>query len=342
MHECETGSDKNPGVEPRHVSDDWESTMAVEYEHSDMPSEYTRRTALRLGAATASVGAVGSVAGCSSIPFLGGSGKTLAYNNALFAPGDVSGTEDGYMFTYSDYKLIRDNEDSLENGTATYEEDTESFPFEQMGVGFDSTDANLAILAVGGHTTGSFKKSDVSSSLESNGFSEDGSYSGYTLYAGEERTVGVKDGAAVYANARDAEGYDRQSAIETIVDTKAGDGNRYAKNDDDYSTLDEHVYDDAVIAIGGTGGLIDFFAGDFENVVGWAISGRIDGGTQYIKSAHVFASEGDANVDKVEQWAQDSNLFVDATDLSASQDGRTVTVEGTGLAVGGTGADQGQ
>ena len=308
-----------------------------------MGSDFTRRKALRLGAATASVGAVGSVAGCSYIPFLGGSGKTLAYNNALFAPGDVSGTEDGYVFTYSDYKSLRNNEDNLENGTASYQEDTESFPFRQMGVDFDSTDANLAILAVGGHTTGSFKKSDVGSSLESNGFSEDGSYSGYTLYTGEERTVGVKDGAAVYATARDAEGYDRQSAIETIVDTKAGDGTRYAENDDDYSTLDEHVYDDAVIALGGTGGLIAFFAGDFENVAGWAISGRISGGgTQYIKSAHVFESESDVNVDEVEQWAQDSSLFTDATDLSASQDGRVVTVEADGLTFGGTGADQGQ
>ncbi|RXK51654.1 hypothetical protein [Halorientalis pallida] len=307
-----------------------------------MPSEFTRRKALRLGAATASVGAVGSVAGCSSIPFLGGGGKTLAYNDALFAPGDVPGTDEGYVFTYSDYKLLRDNEDNLENGTATYEDDTDSFPFEQMGVGFDSTDANLAILAVGGHTTGSFEQSDVGSSLEDNGFSEDGSYSGYTLYAGEQRTVGVEDGAAVYATARDAEGYDRQSAIETIVDTKAGDGSRYAENDDDYSTLDEHVYDDAVIAIGGTGGLIAFFAGDFENVVGWAISGRFDGGTQEIKSAHVFGSEGDANVDAVEQWARDSDLFVDATDLSAAQDGRVVTVSATGQAFGGAGSNQGQ
>jgi len=307
-----------------------------------MPTGFTRRRALRLGAATASVGAVGSVAGCSSIPFLGGGGKTLAYNDALFAPGEVSGTEDGYVFTYSDYKVLRNNEDNLENGTATYEEDTESFPFRQMGVDFDSTDANLAILAVGGHVTGSFKKSDVGPSLESNEFSEDGSYSGYTLYAGEERTVGVKDGAAVYATTRDAEGYDRRSAIETIVDTKAGDGNRYAENDDDYSTLDEHVYDDAVIAIGGTGGLIAFFAGDFENVAGWAISGRIDGGTQHIKSAHVFESESDVNVDEVEQWARDSSLFVDATDLSASQDGRVATVSATGQTFGGTGPDQGQ
>jgi hypothetical protein len=317
--------------------------MTVECEHGDMDGEFTRRRALRLGAATASVGAVGSVAGCSSIPFLGGGGKTLSYNNALFAPGDVPGTDEGYMFTYSDYKVLRDNEDNLEDGTATYEDDTESFPFQQMGVDFDSTDASLAILAVGGHATGSFSGSDAGSSLESNGFSEDGSYSGYTLYANEAQTVGVKDGAAVYASARDAEGYDRQSAIETIVDTKAGDGNRYAENDDDYSTLDEHVYDDAVIAIGGTGGLIAFFAGDFENVVGWSISGRIgDGGTQYIKSAHVFESESDVNVDEVEQWARDSSLFVDATDLSASQDGRVATVSATGQTFGGTGPDQGQ
>ncbi|WP_424018108.1 hypothetical protein ACOZ4N_19890 [Halorientalis pallida] len=307
-----------------------------------MAPEFTRRRALRLGAATASVGAVGSVAGCSYIPFLGGGGKTLAYNNALFAPGDVPGTGEGYMFTYSDYKVLRNNEDNLENGTATYEDDTESFPFEQMGVDFDSTDANLAILAVGGHTTGSFKKSDVGSSLESNGFSEDGSYSGYTLYAGEERTVGVKDGAAVYATARDTDGYDRGSAIETIVDTKAGDGNRYAENDEDYSALDEHVYDDAVVVIGGTGELIAFFAGDIDNVVGWGISGRIDGGSQYIKSAHVFGSESDANVDAVDQWASDSDLFADATDLSTSQDGRVVTVEGTGETFGGTGGEQGQ
>jgi hypothetical protein len=317
--------------------------MSIACESDDMDSEFTRRRALRLGAATASVGAVGSVAGCNSIPFLGGGGKTLAYNNALFAPGDVPGTDEGYVFTYSDYEILRNNEDNLENGTATYEDDTESFPFEQMGVDFDSTDANLAILAVGGHTTGSFEASDVGSSLESNGFSEDGSYSGYTLYAGEERTVGVKDGAAVYATARDTAGYDRGSAVETIVDTKAGDGNRYAETDEEYSALDEHVYDDAVVVIGGTGGLIQFFAGDIENVVGWAISGRISGGgTQYIKSAHVFKSESDANVDTVRQWAQNSDLFADATDLSATQDGRVVTVEADGLTFGGTGGEQGQ
>jgi hypothetical protein len=147
----------------------------------------------------------------------------------------------------------------------------------------------------------------------------------------------------VYATARDAEGYDRQSAIETIVDTKAGDGTRYADGSDDYSTLDEHVYDDAVIAIGGTGGLIAFFAGDFENVAGWAISGRIaGGGDQEIKSAHLFGSESDANADEVEQWAQDSNLFVDATDISASQDGRVVTVTATAKSLGGSGASDGQ
>ncbi|WP_299270030.1 hypothetical protein [Halorientalis sp.] len=307
-----------------------------------MGREFSRRRALRLGAATASVGAVGGVAGCSAIPFLGGSGKTLPYNDALFAPGDVSGTDEGYLFTYSDYNLLRENEDSLENGTATYEDDVGSFPFADMGVDFDSTDASLEILAVGGHATGSFDGGDAGSSLSDSGFSEDGGYDDYTLYSDEERTVGVTDGAVVYATAQEAEGYDRRSAIETIVDTKSGDGNRYVDSSDDYSTLDEHVYDDAVIAIGGTGEFIRFFAGSIENVVGWAISGRIEGGDQEIMSAHLFRSESDVNVDEVEQWARDSDFSVDATDRSASQDGRVVTVSGTGQALGGSGTTGGQ
>ncbi len=308
-----------------------------------MGREFSRRRALRLGAATASVGAVGGLAGCNSIPFLGGGGKSLAYNDALFAPGDVSGTEDGYVFTYSDYKILRENEDNLENGTAAYEGDVSSFPFSEMGVDFDSTDANLAILSVGGHATGSFNGSDAGSSLSESGFSEDGSYGDYSLYSDAERTVGVKDGAAVYASAREVEEYDRQRAIETVVDTKSGDGNRYADGSDDFSRLDESIYDDAVIAIGGTGGLIAFFAGDFENVAGWAISGRIlGGGDQEIQSAHLFESESDANADEVEQWARDSNLFVDATDISASQDGRVVTVTAMAQTLGGSGSSDEQ
>jgi hypothetical protein len=102
--------------------------------------ELTRRRALRLGAATAGLGATAGLAGCRAIPFVGGGG----YAAWLPAPESISGLADSYRFEWQRTNQIRTNEASFD--AEAYERFTNrnETPLDMVDIDFDALNTVLS------------------------------------------------------------------------------------------------------------------------------------------------------------------------------------------------------
>lgn len=292
-----------------------------------MQDHLTRRRALRLGAATAGLAATGGLSGCSAIPFIGGAG----YTNWLFEPGTVTDS-DHLSFDYEDTEQVRNNEDEFDSAYYDrFESREDSWPLSQTGVAVDEVTESLSIDGdTGGRVVGSFAKDDVTAELEDSDFSEETDHGGYTIYQRDERyAAGVRKGEFVHARYV-AQNTTARDVVEALIDANAGDEDRYVDDSDDFRRLTDELGSGTFVS-GGTQEETEETNSDygrFEGVVASGTTVTVDGATTDIEVVWVYDAESDVDMDAVENWT-DSDTFDDVDDVSAGNNGRTVTVTGT-------------
>jgi hypothetical protein len=298
-----------------------------------MDTEKTRRDVLKIGAA-GSLTVVGSMAGCSGL--LGGDGGA-SYKSWLYAPGTI-GEEDHYSFTVTDHRDIRDNEDELGDFYDAFESQEDSFPLSAMDVDYD--EMNLSISPSNGTAIrGSFSGSDAVSELEDNeDFEDEDEHEGYTVFVaggGENatsapRAIGINGSTAVAERSSPfGDSPDPQDVVETLIDTDAGNEERYGEDNEDMNVVLNRV---------GSGSIVDGSTqeeteetnaeqGQFEGEVASGRRIRINGETTTNRQVLVFASSDDVNTNDIETWTE-TDTFDDVDNISISQSGRRITITG--------------
>ena len=300
-----------------------------------MSDEQTRRTVLKAGTALGSLAVVGSLSGCS---FLSG-GDSTSYQTWLFEPGAVS-DRNHYSFSVIDHDVLQSNEENLEDTYDAYESLEDSFPLEQMGVGYDSLDTTITVGDPGIVLLGEFSRDEAVSEFEdTDEFDTTDEYEGYTIVTDDDEdpsgVAGIADGTAVAARSSllGPDDTELQEVVETLIDANAGEEDRYV--------VQENM--GAVVDSLGSGTMIAGWTqeeteetniqnGEFEGVVGSGVRITVNEDAANYRISLVFADSSDADTDDIEEWT-DSDQFeegFDLDDISISQNGRVVEVTGTG------------
>jgi hypothetical protein len=297
--------------------------------------EQTRRDVLRGGAAGGLI-VLGGLAGCSSIPVIGGG---AGYSQWLYDPGTI-GDNDHYGFSYRNDQQIRNNEDTFDSEFYDRQEASEDgFPLDAMGVDYDSVTSRLN-LTFGGVISGNFNRSDVVDELDDNDFDdEEENYSGYAIYQRDDSVaVGVSGSDAVHIQAGFGSPVDDPvDGVETIIDTKTGDEDRYQNENEDMQTLLNRVGGGDVIFARTQDEVDDGNPtfGRFEGQVGTGLEATFNGDTTNLTFTVVYDSTDDVDADEVQEFVEDTadsldfiETFEDIEDVSSSENGRTAVVTG--------------
>jgi len=278
-----------------------------------MTEELSRRAAIKLGAATAGVGAMGGLAGCSSIPFVGGGAN---YTNWLAEPGVIADS-DNYRFTWTDAQQVRNNEDNFDSDTYDNYESFNEDRLDQAGLDYDDVNTFLSFQGVT-VVDASFNQDDVGDELEDNDFDDDTDHEGYTIYLSESefQAVGVSGNDLVYGR-RNGEN-DAVEIVEAAIDTNNGDEDRYVDENDDFSELTSNLSTGTFTS----GGSID---NDSDQVAsGQTLS--VNGETSNIESITVFDEADDLEQDDVDDLQEEGEDSSDVENFSANKNGRILTV----------------
>lgn len=272
----------------------------------------SRRTALKLGAGTAAASTLGGLAGCSSLPIIGGGGGS-SMRDWLVEPGEIR-DRDTYEATYRDFAAIADHEDDLADDV--YDPVAETFDSRYGSLlDIEMGEADWELLLGGRRTTafsGPYNRSAVVEALEGLGFDrEDGRVNGFTLLTADARGVAL-DGSTVLAVRAVP---DPAGALETFVGVKSGGADLFPEENDavaavldavdgDHVTLSEQGPTDAVEAV--------------------AVSATLDGETTARTAALAFDDEGDVD----EELLGEIEEGTEWDDIETSTDGRLGIVEG--------------
>ena len=278
-----------------------------------MTDELSRRAAIKLGAATAGVGAMGGLAGCSSIPFIGGGS---GYTNWLAEPG-VIGDSDYYRFSWTDAAAVRNNEDEFDEDIYDGYESSNEEQLDWAGLDYDDVNTFLSFQGVT-VVDASFNRDDVADELEDDDFEDDTDHEGYTIYLGnnEFRAVGVSGNDLVYGR-RNSEN-DAVEVVEAAIDTNNGNEDRYVDENDDFNELTSNL-STGTFTSGGT------FDSDSDQVA----SGRtlsVNGETSSVEAISVFDEADDLEGDDVDDLQEQGEESNDVENFSANKSGRVLTV----------------
>jgi len=278
-----------------------------------MTDELSRRAAIKLGAATAGVGAMGGLAGCSSIPFIGGGG---GYTNWLAEPGVVA-DDDAYRFSWTDAQQVRNNEDEFDEDVYDSYESFNEERLDQAGLDYDDVNTFLSFQTVT-VVDASFDRDDVADELEDNDYEDDTDHEGYTIYLGDNefRAVGVSGSDLIYGR-RNSDN-DAVEVVEAAIDTNNGDEDRYVDENDDFAELTSNL---------GTGTFTS--GGTIDNDSDQVASGRtlsVNGEISSVEAISVFDEADDLDQDDVDDLQEEGEDSNDVDNFSATKTGRVLTV----------------
>ena len=293
----------------------------------------TRRALLARSVAAA--GAAVGTAGCSSL-FGSESGDTTVFTQWLPAPAAVDDT-DHYRFDYYDLATLAANRDSLGGEPTVFEQTWQP-------VGLDWTDATAVVTVDSVDVvTAEFDREAAVSTLRGAGYDRAGEYKGYDRYRNAETgtVFAITDGtilvSAVDRYAPDA--VDPSDRIQTVVDARTGDVDRYAESCEDMGALVEELGAGTLVR----GATMDdpeetaARGGRFENLVAEGARSVVDGGTVEEKWVYLYDRPRDVDTATLERYVEendDSSGGVDAQfaaveDVSYTQTGRKGIITGT-------------
>jgi len=283
----------------------------------------------------AATGAVVASAGCSSL--LGSeSGDTEVFTQWLPAPAALNNT-DHYRFDYYDLATLAANRDSLGGEPTVFEQ-----AWQPVGLGWADATAVVTVDSVD-VVTGEFDREAAVSDLREADYDRAGEYKGYARYRNPEtgRVFAITDGtmlvSGVDRHAPDA--VDPSARIQTVVDARTGDVDRYTEASEDMGTLVEEL--GAGTLVGGTTmedpDAAAARSGRFENLVAEGARSVVDGGTVEEKWVYLYDRPRDVDTATLEAYveANDDNAggvdaqFAAVEGISYTQDGRKGIITGT-------------
>lgn len=289
-----------------------------------MESRHSRRRFVKALGGTAAVGAVGSLSGCSGVPLVGGGGSP-GYAKWVPEPGDVGAREhqSAYLFRAPDFRNNEDNfDESVYESLSTYRHESAT------GVEFDELSKWFGFGSVS-IVSGSFSISDVKEELGDNDYDDEDELQGYTLYLGPNQRQGFAVGNGKVIAAPRYE--DPIDVLETTIETKSGQGDRYLNESDAFRKL---------VSTLGTGSFVTAQTqqevtqdapqrGQFEHAVGRGTRYDVNGETISVKLVVVFEEADDYSKSDFEDWVDASDQFDDYDDVSHSQSGRAGVITAT-------------
>lgn len=296
---------------------------------------FSRRSVLRTGAVLGVSATMAGTAGCvSNIPFVGGGGGAGGYVEWLHAPGEL-GDKDHYQFLTVFPQQLLEHEDEIgDNGVDAVKAAAGDSIFSEYDL--DPEDFRQVILSEAGFIgIGDFDRERLVDDIEDADFDDSDEYNGYTFY--------TSDGSADHAIALDdshvlmgigGSGYDNERALETMIDTKNGEEDRYYDEVESMQLLANHLGDGGLHA-GSTFEETSSERGtaEIDNIVGTGSGYDVRGEETIIVDAYVFETEDDAVVEEVRDYheASSSETIYDGNDdPDVSKSGRTVTITGRG------------
>jgi len=304
--------------------------------------EYSRRTILRRSAATAGAAGLVSTAGCSSIPNPFGGGAP--YTSWLPAPDEL-GDADHYRFNYINMGQVESNEDEFDDESfdlGQFEELWTPLDFDWEDVSHFTTFGGFFGLGGGYAIEADYNLGDATSTLEDEDFEEDSEYNGYTIMlTGNGQQAYAVDGSAVIITSATEESDSgtpsggNTDRVETIIDAKKGNTDRYGDASDDMSTLTGALGGGTIVS----GGTMEepeeesVENGQFENMVAEGQRVKVNGDTANAKYVIVYESSDDVDTGDLEEWVGESDgndgQFEDLDDPSYSSNGRKGVITGT-------------
>ncbi|MFB6142164.1 MAG: hypothetical protein ABEJ30_02340 [Halorientalis sp.] len=294
----------------------------------------SRRRVLQGGTAITTA----ALAGCSSVTSLLGGGGGRPYLSWLAAPDELD--MDHYRFRYFKPATWQEYEDDFDE--AYYEQFAGYFSgfVGEIGLDLDETESVMfpAFGQVISHTAG---QDTVVEELEDRDFEENGEHEGYTIYTLQSEeffessitTVGVSGNAVVRAGgtSTDAE-WTSTEIVESIIDAKAGEVDRYHQENDDFDRVTSAVSTGALTTATTQEEVDDGnpVSGVFENQVARGSSLSLGSDTSHATAVRVLADSDDTDRDAAEEWMEDGGGFDDdLQDRSLSINGRVIKVTGT-------------
>lgn len=289
----------------------------------------SRRTMMKAAGATTGLLATGTLAGCSSIPFIGGA----SYTEWIPDPGEFKET-DALFTLFQNNKKIAENEDSFDDDTW---DDTEQ-DVDDLDIDFE--DISMQVSA-GPFTVydGDYEEQTVIDALEDDGtgpgaFEEDDTYEGYAVYisedAGDDPTTAYGVSGTKVVRTRSSGDNNAVDVLEIVIDTKTGNGTRFVDENEDYKAVTDELGSGTIVygrVRDGENESDDPDSGEFEGEVASGIRISINGDTSEFKGVVVFDSESDVDEGDLEDWADNSlDDSYNPDDYSVGTSGRIGTV----------------
>lgn len=280
--------------------------------------------------AVAGVGAVASSAGCMG--FLDGSDD--AYADWMPAPAELD-AEEPYRFSAYDEDDWTEHEDELETvDFSDFERQWEPLDFDHEDV---STSLYFGPVAV---YEASFDDEEAVDELEDEGFEVDGEQDGSDVYVSEngERAFGLGDEILLIANddwgasgSGSDEALSPKELVELVVDTTAGEADRYVETNDDVGALVDAFGDVSSIEVDAISVDLeeDVESGQFEGMVARGETDTFDGDETERRWLTLYEDEADVDLDDLETWVDADNEFDDVDDVVYEKDDRFGIVAGT-------------
>ncbi|PSP85279.1 hypothetical protein BRC96_02710 [Halobacteriales archaeon QS_6_64_34] len=331
-----------------------------------MSEDMSRRTLMRVGAGTAALGAVGSLAGCSAIQDLlpGGGGGLGDYTNWVYAPDTFESDAEGLNNSAVSYESMLSNEGELNDFTRLSILGT-SYPT----LGIDPEDVGMQVnLPEGRVITGSFDTEAVKTELTADrastptpGARNSGGSTGSTVYKSDSTynddyeifvqeepdespdaiAVGngtIVEGRRVSNFSNDSSEVAAPDVVEGIIDTGSEGNDRFVDENDTFATLTDTLNNGVSVnfellanEIGSDdGGNENIPTADFKGVVASGRADSINGDTTQKQWVFVYDSEGDVNESDINEWIEANNTgdgsLANHDNISVNTDGNTATV----------------
>lgn len=242
---------------------------------------------------------------------------------------------DHYDFFKIDFDTVQQYESSFDDEVyATFESLADNWPLSTAGIPFDSVSGMVSLASGIGRFSGDFDSDSVAESLESADFERDGEHGEYEFYSGPDFTgAAVRDGSLLSVQQTSSIGPDDfEDILETVIDTKRGENERYAEARENFETLVDELGDGTFVD--GTtrekreSDYADPEDGELAGTVARGKNVTVDSDVTTVTHVRVLSSEDDVDMDAVDEWAEEGFLTEALSDVSTSQNGRTVVVTG--------------
>lgn len=255
-------------------------------------TQHTRRELLQRGS-VGLAGVMAASAGClDGLPLIGGS----SYTDWLYAPrGDNSSNR--YPVQMFDLNAIRKHEKHLSDGFNVLLEFMKEII---KPVDFEST--NMIVSVDECYVArGKYARSDLDTSISKQGFTEQTTHNGYTLFDHTTQSpIGVSNTAVVFGPATEADAANK--AVRLVIDAKKGTVKRYTDQNTAFATLSKHLTGDVIWTGNGPMSPSDF--SPLARINGGSLT--IQGEKSRITHVAVLNKNGPKNTSKIKQSIRSS------------------------------------